>query len=79
MDNIFLLAAVISFIYFLTKFIEMRFIVKQNKPLKTLFRDSLLAYFSVIIGDFIYTQFIPLSDVMKGGGITEAFTNNPDF
>ena len=36
MDNIFLTAFVVSFIFLNTKFLEMRFITKENKPLKTI-------------------------------------------
>jgi len=32
MDNIFIIAGVISIIFLITKFIEMRFIEKENKP-----------------------------------------------
>ena len=53
MDNIFIVAAVISATFFIAKFIEMRFVEKENKPLKLLIRDSLLVYFSVIIANFI--------------------------
>ena len=53
MDNIFFIAAVISVIFLISKFIEMRFVEKENKPLKLLIRDALLVYFSVVFGDFV--------------------------
>jgi hypothetical protein len=34
MSNIFVVAAIISIVFFIAKFIEMRFIEKENKPLK---------------------------------------------
>ena len=52
----FLLAAVIAFVYILFLFLEMRFVVKENKPLKHLFRDGLLVYLSVLVGDFLLNQ-----------------------
>jgi hypothetical protein len=77
MDNIFVISAVISVIFFISKFIEMRFVEKEIKPLKLLIRDSLLVYFSVVFGDFIFGQINP---VVKGGSaITPAFTDNPGF
>ena len=79
MDNIFLVAAIISIIYFIVKFIEMRFIEKENKPLKYLIRDSLLVYFSVITGNFVIEQIQPL---LEGGTVNsspDVFTDNPNF
>lgn len=79
MTNIFVLAAVISIVFLLAKFFEMRYIEKQSKPLKLLIRDSFLVYFSVIIANFVIDQINP---VMKGGistKITPVFTDNPGF
>ena len=77
MDNIFIIAAIISIVFFITKFIEMRFIEKESKPLKLLIRDSLLVYFSVIFGYFILEQIKP---VIQNGGETQlVFTDNPEF
>ena len=80
MDNIFIIAAVVSVIYLISKFIEMRFVDKESKPLKLLIRDTLLVYFSVISGHFIIGQ---LNPIMNGGTmgavITPAFTDNPGF
>ena len=73
MDNIFFIAAVISVIFLISKFIEMRFVEKENKPLKLLIRDALLVYF--IIGQ--------INPMLKGGSggstITPVFTDNPGF
>ena len=40
MDNIFIIAAIISVIFVIAKFIEMRFIEKEAKPLKFLIRGK---------------------------------------
>lgn len=80
MSNIFVVAGIISFTYFLAKFIEMRFIEKESKPLKILIRDSLIVYFSVITANFVMEQLKP---IMNGGStksnITPVFTDNPGF
>ena len=52
-DNIFIVAAAIAFIFVLAKFIEMRFIEKEPKPLKILVRDALLVYVSVVAGYYL--------------------------
>lgn len=80
MDSKFLIAGVISVIYLIAKFIEMRFIEKENKPLKLMLRDTLLVYFSVIIGYYLLEQLKP---VIQNGGdtpsLTPVFTDNPSF
>jgi len=78
MDNIFIIASVIAVIYLIAKFVEMRFILKENKPFSLLFRDTLLVYFSVVIGYFILEQIKPM--IQEGGnGVTQVFTDNPQF
>ena len=79
--NTFVIAGIISFAYFIIKFIEMRFIDKDNKPLKFLMRDSLLVYFSVVFGLFIVEQLKPvIQEGGEGGVINPAvFTDNPGF
>ena len=79
MDNIFIIAAIISVIFVIAKFIEMRFIEKESKPLKLLIRDALLVYVSVIMGYFILGQLKPI--IHDGGAIgpQQVFTGNPEF
>lgn len=80
MENIFVLSTLISIVYFLAKFIEMRFVLKDIKPLKFLIRETLLVYISTATGLFVANQF----DVMKtaangiGGGVS-VFVDNPGF
>jgi hypothetical protein len=81
MTSIFVVAAVISIIFLVAKFLEMRYIEKESKPLKFLIRDTLLVYFSVIIANFVLDQVNPF--VGSGGGssskVTPVFTDNPGF
>lgn len=80
MSSVFIIAFVISITFLLAKFIEMRFIEKESKPLKELIRDALLVYFSVIFSNFIMEQINP---IMNGGSnatkTTPVFTDNPGF
>ena len=80
MNNLFVIAGVSAVVFLIMKFIEMRFIEKENKPLKLLIRDALVVYISVVIGYFILEQLKP---VMRGGDIvenvTQVFTDNPGF
>ena len=77
MENMFVVAGIISVIFFIVKFLEMRFLDKESKSLKLLVRDSLLVYFSVICGYFILEQIKPVTNVV--GGATPVFTDNPEF
>lgn len=81
MNNIFIIAAIISVIFLIVKFIEMRYIEKESKPLKLLIRDALLVYFSVVMGYFILEQIKPVIGDGNNlhGGNTPAFTDNPEF
>jgi hypothetical protein len=79
MDNIFLVAGIISVIFFVAKFLEMRYVDKEPKPLKVLIRDALLVYISVVAGGFIVDQLKP---VIEEGDLPKAplvFTDNPEF
>ena len=76
MDNIYLIGLVISIIFLLSKFVKMRFISKENKPLKHIIIDTIFVYFSVILGYFILNQFN-----LKTQSLTEApvFVSGPEF
>jgi hypothetical protein len=79
MDNIFLVAGIISIIFFVAKFLEMRYVEKESKPLKILIRDALVVYFCVVACIFILEQ---LTLVIKDTIVptsTIAFTDNPLF
>jgi hypothetical protein len=81
MNNIFLVAGIISVIFFISKFLEMRYINinDEPKPLKFLIRDSLLVYISVIIGSFILDQLKPVINEIAISEVPLAFTDNPSF
>ena len=74
MDNQFVLAAVVAFIYMVAKVVEMRFIDKESKPLSTLVRDALVVYVSVVSGLFLFDQFKP-----NAASVTQVFTDAPGF
>tara|TARA_B110000008_G_scaffold175257_1_gene174895 strand:- start:830 stop:1063 length:234 start_codon:yes stop_codon:yes gene_type:complete len=75
-NSIFITAIAVSIAYLVFRFIEMRIILKENKPLKVLARDTLLVYLSVLLGNFIMNQFGSSSMAKK---MTEVFTNSPEF
>ncbi|ALH23027.1 hypothetical protein ceV_121 [Chrysochromulina ericina virus CeV-01B] len=76
MDNIYVIALTISVVYIISKFFEIRFILKENVNLKQLTIDTILVYFSVILGTFIIEQFLD-----KTKNLTQApvFIDAPKF
>jgi hypothetical protein len=80
MENIFVVAAIIAVIFFIVKFLEMRFVDKESKPLKFLIRDTLVVYVSVVAGNFVYEQVTPaVSEAVAATTQPIAFTDNPPF
>ena len=60
MNSIFITGGVISFVYLVFKFLEMRFVLKEKKPMKVLFRDTLIVYISVVLGWTVFLNSILL-------------------
>jgi hypothetical protein len=83
MENLFVLAAIVSIVYFFAKFLEMRFILKEVRPLKELIRETLHVYVSVVLGLFIADQFNLIThavDKLSGkGNNVSVFVDNPGF
>ena len=77
MDNIFLNAGIISVVYLLVRFAEMRIILKESKPLKELAKDTLIVYFSIVLGIYVIEQVMPGES--GGNKVIGAFTDAPGF
>lgn len=79
MTEVFVYALAISTVFFLFKFLEMKFVPDdEKKPLKILVKETLLVYFASISGIYFYSQF-DSKDVKVGGKATMAFVDNPSF
>jgi hypothetical protein len=77
--NHLLTSSVISVIYFVVKFIDMRLILKENKPLKELSKDTFLVFVAATLGLIMLEQF-NLNEIV--GNFKTApivFVSNPDF
>lgn len=79
MNNIFIISLVISIIFLIFKFLEMRFIDKENKPVKFLIRDTLIVYLCVTVGNLILQQLEPILETNIINVAPSAFTDNPNF
>jgi hypothetical protein len=64
-----IIGASVAIVYFLLKFIEMRFVDADNqKPVKVLIRDSIVVCVSSILAVFILNQFENIGSGGGGGG-----------
>ena len=85
--KMFVVGLVVAVVYFLLKFMEMRFVDPENqKPVKVLMRDSIMVCISAVIGVFILNQFENIGGIggigggSNGGGSTPAvFVDTPGF
>ncbi len=84
--KIFITGLVIAVVYFLLKFMEMRFVDPENqKPVKVLLRDSIMVCISGVVGLFVLSQFDNLGNIMGGGsssanaGTPSVFVDTPGF
>jgi hypothetical protein len=70
-------SSLIAFIYLFIKFIEMRFIIKVNKPFKELFRETMIVFLSVILGFYLIDQLLTTKGVSYEA--TKAYVGSPEF
>ena len=67
--KIVIVGIVVSVVYFLLKFMEMRFVDPENqKPVKVLVRDSIMVCISAVLGVFVLNQFENIGGGGGGGG-----------
>ena len=80
MTNIFLSIGVVLVIYIIFKFLEMKYIDKESKPLKVIVKDTFIVYLSILFGNFIFDQLKPMinsTDITNN--VPLVFTDNPPF
>tara|TARA_B100001287_G_C22460761_1_gene424936 strand:- start:404 stop:658 length:255 start_codon:yes stop_codon:yes gene_type:complete len=79
-ENLYVYAGVISTCYIIFSILEMRFLNDDAKPLKEVFKNTLVVFFSSLCGIYVLTSFNSsaqtLNKVIKP---TEVFTGNPEF
>jgi hypothetical protein len=67
--KVIVIGVVVAVVYFLLKFIEMRFVDPENqKPIKILVRDAIMVCISAVLGVFVLNQFENLGGGVGGGG-----------
>ena len=79
MTNNILISIIISLIYIIFKFLEMRYIKKENRPLKDLILDSIGVLLSSLLTFFLFEQF-NLKDLLNNiEEAPEVFTGAAGF
>ena len=64
-NNLYVLGLCSSIIFLVIKFLDVRFIKKEDLDIKTLIIDSIITYFSTVAGFFILDQFNNKSKVLS--------------
>jgi multisubunit Na+/H+ antiporter MnhF subunit len=78
----FIEGAAIAIVYFIIRFIDMRFVSGETAPLKVIVQNVLSVYASAIIGLYTLKQFNQTAIKGKQGdseGVTPVFTAAPGF
>ena len=87
MDKVFVLGFIITLIYCIGKFVEVKYL-DETKPLKDIVRDALIVLVSSMSGAFCYfyfetsiTDFLNVVTETKvlNNTTTQVFTGNPEF
>lgn len=80
MTDVFIYSLAISAIFFMFKFLEMKFVPDdEKKPLKVVIKETILVYFASVVGIYLYSQFDLPTMVQTAGKNTMAFVDNPTF
>ena len=77
-NNVYILALAVAIIFLLCKLIELKYLDKEGTlTFKSILRDTVIVYFSVVGGHFIIHQIMPHDfNVAK---TTQVFTDPPNF
>ena len=78
MNNQIISSILISFIFFVFRFMEMKFIIKETKPIKELATETMIVFISSMISLLLLDQF-NISELVNKSNNLFAFTNAPDF
>ena len=88
MEKVFVISILITFLFCLTKFVEMKYLEKEWKPLKLLVRDAFLVFVCSIISLFVYFQLdgsihdffnVVTENKVLNPSATQVFTDEPGF
>jgi multisubunit Na+/H+ antiporter MnhB subunit len=88
MEKIFIISTIITFLFCLVKFIEMKYLDKEFKPLKFLVRDAVIVFVcSLAAALFVFNMDGSITDFFNvltdtktlNTATTQIFTDEPGF
>ena len=88
MEKLLIVAALISLVFAVIKMLEMKYVSKEWKPLKTVIRDAVVVFLASLSTIFVYlttngtmTDFFNIVTDNKtlNPSATEVFTGEPEF
>lgn len=84
MEKILILSVVISFLFFVAKMFEMKYIEKKQKPLKLIIRDTFAVFLCSMLPLIMFFQFDEtITEIFRFGEpkevVSQVFTDEPGF
>lgn len=88
MEKLFVVSILITVLFCVVKFIEMKYIQKEWKPLKLLVRDAFIVFICSITSLFVYFQLdgtihdffnVVTENKVLNPSATQVFTDEPGF
>ena len=88
MEEVFVVATIITLSFCLSKFIETKYFMEEATPLKDIVRDCLLVLMCSITGSYMYFYFqttirdffnVLTETKVLNNASTQVFTDNPSF
>ena len=79
MQNLFVIALIISAIFIVIKVVENNTLDAPKRPLKAIVRDGAVVFICSCIGIFFYDQITQLTSNSIVNDTSKVFTNTPDF
>jgi len=89
MEQVIILAISITIIFFVLKIVEMKYLEKEVKPFKLIFRDTIIVFISSMSACFVYFHFnknihdffniITATPTLSTAANTPVFTDEPGF
>lgn len=88
MEEVFVIATIITLTFCLSKFIEVKYFSEETKALKDIVRDCLLVLICALAGAYVYFYFqtsirdffnVVTETKVLNNANTEVFTDNPTF
>jgi hypothetical protein len=88
MDNSFFIAIFTTILFCFSKFVEMKYLDEEVKPLKTIMRDTVVVFISSLTASYVYFNFnhvihdffnVVTDTTTLNSATTQIFTDTPSF